>query len=142
MVQYHLDGPKVEIKVKPHGNSKSVAPFFRTSNTTRKRITTVASTYNPKQAFNIITLEQGGELEVKGAGCVPRNRRQISYARRKTTKRCQSSLQCNVRVYIATGKSAGFVKDVKAAPQPMCVLSFDWHLMIWSGFLLIIIHLV
>ena len=39
--------------------------FFRTSNTTRKRITTVAFMYNPKQAVNIITLEQGGELEVK-----------------------------------------------------------------------------
>ena len=65
MVQFHFDGPKVEIKVKPHGNSKSAAPFFRTSNTTRKRITTVAFMYNPKQAVNIITLEQGGELEVK-----------------------------------------------------------------------------
>ena len=28
MVQYHFDGPEVEIKVKPHGNSKSAAPFF------------------------------------------------------------------------------------------------------------------
>ena len=26
------------------------------------------------------------------------------------------------------GKSAGFVQDVKAAPQTMCVLSFDWQL--------------
>ena len=74
MVQYHFDGPEVKIKVNPHGNSKNAAPFFRTSNTTRKRIATVASTYNAKQAVNIITLEQDGEIEVKSAGCVPRNR--------------------------------------------------------------------
>ena len=33
-------------------------------------------------------------------------------------------LECKLQ----QGKSAGFVKDVKAAPQPMCILSFDWQL--------------
>ena len=28
MIQYYFDGPEVEIKIKPHGNSKSASPFF------------------------------------------------------------------------------------------------------------------
>ena len=74
-------------------------------------------------------MEQGGELEVKGAGCVPRNRRQISSARRKTQPKDANPLySVMLECTLQQGKSAGFVKDVKAAPQPMCVLSFDWQL--------------
>ena len=31
LLQYLFDGPEVDIKVKPHGNSKKASPFFRTA---------------------------------------------------------------------------------------------------------------
>ena len=36
MIQYYFDGPEVEIKIKPHGNSKLASPFFRTSESAKK----------------------------------------------------------------------------------------------------------
>ena len=36
VMQYYLDGPEVEIKIKPHGNSKSASTFFCTSESAKK----------------------------------------------------------------------------------------------------------
>ena len=58
-----FDGPELEIKIKPHGNSKQDRPFFRTSATTKEHLKKVASENPPKQAIDILTKEQGGELE-------------------------------------------------------------------------------
>ncbi len=71
MVQYLVDGPEIEVKVKPHGNSKQSRPFFRTLDTTHKRIRQVATTHMPKEAVNILTKEQG-ELLARSAASLPR----------------------------------------------------------------------
>ena len=34
MLQYSFEGPEIDVKSKPHGNSKSNQPFFRTSTST------------------------------------------------------------------------------------------------------------
>ena len=36
LILYLFDGPKVEVKVKPYGNSKHARPYFCTSETTKK----------------------------------------------------------------------------------------------------------
>ena len=89
----------------------------------------VASEHPPKQAIDILTKEQGGELKAHGAASLPRDRRQVKYARQhqqvKDTNPLYSiMLECK----LAQGTSQIFVQDVKAAPQPMCILSSEWQL--------------
>lgn len=69
------------------------------------------------------------QLEAKGFGSLPRDRRQVSYARQRSY--CTSHdplysimLECK----LAQGSSGTFVQDVKAAPLPMCVTCYDWQL--------------
>ena len=53
----------------------------------------------------------------------------------KNFKRCQNSTAEDNVLYsvmleckLAQGKSNAFVRDVKAAPEPMAVVFFDWQL--------------
>ena len=129
MVQYLFDGPEVEVKIKPHGNSKQGRPYFRTSRSTQKRIKEIAATHTPKEAINVLTMEQGGELHARSAASLPRGRRQISYAREQKQLKDQNPLySIMLECKLAQGKSDIFVQDVKAAPQPMCILSSEWQL--------------
>ena len=50
MIKYYFDGPEVEIKVKPRGNSKSTVPFFRTSESAKKIHKGLAAKSMPKEA--------------------------------------------------------------------------------------------
>lgn len=129
MVQYLFEGPEVDVKIKPHGNSSIGRPFFRTSGSTKDRIEEVASSHTPKEALNLLTKEQGGEISARGAASLPRNRRQIAYARgQKQMKDPNPLYSIMMECKISQGKSDCFVQDVKAAPQPMCVLSTEWQL--------------
>ena len=95
MIQYYFDGPKVEIKIKPHGNSKSASPFFRTSESAHKEL---ASTNMPKETVYQATLMQVGEIEAKGMSNLPQNCQQIVNYRRVEKKRDDNVLY-SVRVW-------------------------------------------
>lgn len=82
MVQYWFDGPPVEVKSKPHGNSRTSQPFFRTAESAKKRHQEIAATKKPKDVMQLATQECGGELEAKGMQCLPRNIQQIKNYRR------------------------------------------------------------
>ena len=82
LMQCYFDGPEVEIKIKPHGNSKSASPFFRTSKSAKKHHKDLATTNMPKEALYQATLMQGGEIEAKGMSSLPCNRQQIANYRR------------------------------------------------------------
>ena len=56
-------GPEVDIKVKPHGNSKAATPFFTTAEKTKEHIQALATKSTPKQT---VTSEQGGEINARG----------------------------------------------------------------------------
>ena len=66
MVQYWFDGPPVEVKVKPHGNSQTSLPFFHTAESAKKHHREIAAANKPKDAIQVATRECGGELEAKG----------------------------------------------------------------------------
>ena len=87
MLQYYFDGPEVEVKIKPHGNAKSNAPFFRTSDSAKKLHKELASKNMPKEAIYKATQMHGGEIEAKGMSGLPRNRIQISNYRRVENKK-------------------------------------------------------
>jgi len=82
MVQYWFDGPPVEVKVKPHRNSQTSLPFFRTAESAKKRHREIAAANKPKDAIQVATQECGGELEAKGMQLLPRNIQQMKNHRR------------------------------------------------------------
>ena len=113
------------MKIKPHGNSRNARPYFRTSESHLKEVSAVQK---PKEAINTLMMKQGGEVNVRGAGCVPRDGRQVSYYREKKQNKDTNPLySVMLECKLAQGKDEVFVQDVKAAPQPMCVLSFNWQ---------------
>ena len=126
MIQYLLDGPEVDIKIKPHGNSKQSVPFFRTAQSTKARIKELVTSHRPKNAIDVLTMEQGGELHARSASNLPRNRRQINEG--KSAKDPNHLYSIMLQCKLAQGKLDVFVQDVKAAPQPMCILSSKWQL--------------
>ena len=128
MIQYWFDGPPVEVKPKPHGNSHSSTPFFRTADSAKQKHKEIASTSRPTEALYKATQECGGELEATGMQKLPRNLQQMKNYRRTGHGKDQNilysvMLQCK----LTDGTSDAFVRDVKAAPDPQCVMAFDWQ---------------
>lgn len=129
MIQYLLDGTEVDIKIKPHGNSKQSVPFFCTAQSTKARIKELEASHTPKSAIDVLTMEQGGELHARSASSLPCNRRQIKYAHEgKSAKDPNPLYSIMLQCKLAQGKLDVFIQDVKAAPQPMCILSSEWQL--------------
>ena len=129
LVQYWFDGPQIDIKVKPHGNSKSSHPYFRTAASAIAQHKAIASSNTPKSAIQIASKQQGGELEARGLNKLPRNVDQMKNYRRSEAKKDSDvlysvMLQCK----LSEGKTDAFVRDVKAAPEPQCILFTDWQL--------------
>ena len=129
MIQYLLEGPEVDIKIKPHGDSKGSQSFFRTSTSTKKRIQQLASSSTPKAVVSALIRERGGELEAQGIALLPRDCRQVSYARQKQhTGHCDPLYSIMLECKLAQGSSNVFAQEVKAAPFPMSVMCFDWKM--------------
>ena len=129
MIQYWFDGPQIEIKVKPHGNSNTNTPFFRTAESAKKRHQEIAASNKPREAIYLATQECGGELEAKGMSHFPRNVQQIkNYRRSGHSKDSNVLYSVMLQCKLAEGTSEAFVRDVKAAPEPQSVLFFDWQL--------------
>ena len=136
LLQYYFDGPELDIQVKPHGNSKSSTPFFRTSDTARKRHRELACTFGPKETVYQATKIEGGEVEARSLSSLPRNRQQISYYRRNENKRDDNVLySVMLECKLAQGTQDAFVRDVKAAPEPQCILFLDCQLADMERFL-------
>ena len=129
LVQYWFNGPEIEIKVKPHGNSTSSQPYFRTASSAHTQNKMIAARNTPNTAMHKAVQQQGGELTARGLNKLPRNSQQIRNYRRSETKKDTDvlysvMLQCK----LSEGKSDSFVRDVKAAPDPQCVLYTDWQM--------------
>ena len=73
--------------------------------------------------------ERGGEIEARGMATLPRDCRQVSYARPKQgTSSCDPLYSVMLECKLAQGTSGVFVQDVKAAPHPMSVSCFEWQI--------------
>jgi len=124
-----FDGPEVEVKIKPHGKSKHARPYFCTSESTKKHLQKIAATQKSRETINVLMMEKGGEVYARGAACVPCDSRQISYLHdKKCTKDPNPLYSIMLECKLAQRKEEIFVQDVEAAPQPMCILSYNWQL--------------
>ena len=68
-------------------------------------------------------------MEATGMQQLPRNIQQIKNYRRSGNSKDQNvlysvMLQCK----LTDGTSDAFVRDVKAAPDPQCIMAFDWQI--------------
>ena len=129
MIQYWFDGPPVQVMPKPHGNSKSAQPYFRTAASAKAQHKEIAVSHTPRAAVQAAISNQGGELEAKGLNKLPRNTQQMKNYRRTEHKKDTNvlysvMLQCKQ----SEGKVDAFVRDVKAAPEPQCILFYDWQI--------------
>ena len=75
------------------------------------------------------TQQCGGELDAAGMQKLPRNLHQIKNYRRSSTGKDQNVLYSVIlQCKLTDGTSDAFVQDVKAAPDPQCVMVFDWQI--------------
>ncbi len=130
MVHYYFIGPVIPVLVKPHGNSRHNKPFFRTTETAKEECRELAAKHTPSEAVMIMTSERGGEVHLQGAGSVARDQQQIKNFRRSgTSSKGDNALHAVMMACkLAQGKDDAFIRDVKAAPEPMAVCYADWQL--------------
>ena len=130
MLQYTFSGPEVDVKAKPHGNSKRATPYFRTSESTKQRIRELAAQTGPKSVVHKLTKEQGGEIQARGSAFLPRDRQQIANFRRSISKPKDTNVLYSIMLEckLTQGTGDAFIRDVKAAPEPQSVLFCDWQL--------------
>jgi hypothetical protein len=136
MLQYYFDGPEIKVPIKPHGNSKDNAPFFRISETARNLHKELSSKNKPKETVFLATEKEGGEVGARGMCSLPRNRQQIANIRREHHKKDTNVLySVMLSCKLAQGTQDAFVRDVKAAPDPQSILFYDWQICDMERFL-------
>ena len=133
LIQYLFDSPKVEVKVKRHGNSKHARPYFCTSESTKKRLQEIATSEKPKETINTLIMESGGELYARSAACVPRDSKQIGYLHEKKHSKDPKPLySIMLECKLAQGKAEVFVQDVRLLPNPCVYYHLIGNLMTWN----------
>ena len=129
MVQYYFKGPVIPVMVKPHGNSSQSKPFFRTSETAKDEVRQLAASHTPSQAISVMTAQHGGEVHITGSSTVARDQMQVKIFRRTSASKDNNALHAvMLECKLAQGKAGAFVRDVKAAPEPMAVCFSDWQI--------------
>ena len=71
--------------IAPHGNSKTKKPFFPTLPSTKMEIEIQNRSCGPKSALGIVSEKLGGIVDANSPCELPRNERQISYIKSKST---------------------------------------------------------
>ena len=131
LVQYIFYGSPHPIISKPHGNSKQQRPFVRTAPSTLQKLKVCSTTTTAKRAIFSVTEEKGGVVNSKAVGDLPRNRKQVYNAKcRETPKKSDALLSVMAMCKESYGKDSDpFVRIVTSAPEPMCVLCTNSHLL-------------
>ena len=96
LVQYCFSQGEHEIKVAPHGNSRSGEVYIRTKPSVMTKLKAAATQSTPKRALTFISNEQGGVMGASSAGSLPRCRQQVKDMRRK--KQDEDPVFCHVYV--------------------------------------------
>uniref|UniRef100_A0A1X7VMD7 Uncharacterized protein n=1 Tax=Amphimedon queenslandica TaxID=400682 RepID=A0A1X7VMD7_AMPQE len=127
LVCYSFEGAPHPINGRPHGNTKHSKdqPYTRTMKNTTERIQ--HSTTFPKSILSDITAAAGGVINARATCCLPRNEKQISYYKKCSTSKGDTSKDVLYNVMLQC-KSNSFVQSVVAAPEPMAVLCTDQQL--------------
>jgi len=144
MVQYSFKGGiEHPIEPAPHGNSnkKRDTRFVRTWQSTKDALKQEAMANKPREAVHHTIQSLGGISGCRGLGQLPRNRQQAKYLKRyqnasaNMTDVFKKNLSGNGHAddpwysllteskAQARDKSTAFIRDVRIAPEPLCVLA-------------------
>lgn len=121
--------------VTPHGNSKSTTPFYPTFPSTRKQITNQCSFQGPKNVLRLVSEKMGGITAAKSPCELPRNERQVMYARGTSSSQTKSYTDPHCDEIFAIMQSAKledkygkFVRETRPSPEPAFVVARDRQL--------------
>ena len=125
-------GTEHEILVRPHGNSRSANPYQRTMPSTLKLLKETQHK-SAKAAASAVARERGGLLGARSSGELPRDQKQVYNIRQQKEVHAAAKQKNDILFYLMeqSRKCHGgleFVRDVKAVPEPMCVLATDHQL--------------
>ena len=118
--------PTTEIDVKPHGNSKSAEPYFRTSKSTLAALKSELKSACPKEAVERVSKEKGGEMSAMSAGSLPRNRQQAYNASKQ--QRTQDPLYNLILECQNLPGEEKFIREIKLSPEPSVMIVMDYQL--------------
>ena len=126
-------------EVSPHGNDKTMKPFYPTLPSTKAGIESQSKLHGPKQVLAIVSREIGGVQHASSPCELPRNERQVLYIHSKS-KASSVLSQGGVIDPLAdqifammqsakVGDSLGhFVRETRPSPEPAFVLACDRQL--------------
>ena len=121
-------------KLAPHGNSKSLKPYYPTLPSTLTAIT-ASSAKGPKEILSDISAKVGGVLAATDPCSLPRNEQQIVDAKRRQKKveACGSTSgvdELGVVMQTAYMEDEGncFIREMRVLREPAIVLALDRQL--------------
>ena len=125
LIVYHFP-PNILPVAQKHGNAKSEIPFFPTSSSTIK---SECLTSGPKQVVSNVFEKVGGLLSASYPGILPRNERQIKYAKHAAkSDEYNPADELYSVMFRAKQESNAFVRDIKVLPEPVIVLASEYQL--------------
>ena len=128
LIQYISPDDGSGIKFLPHGNSKSDAPYFRTSKSTLRAIKSELVTSSPKEATEQVSKDKGGEMLAESAGSLPRNRQQAYNASKQQKSHDIDPLYGLILECKNMEGKEQFVREIKLAPEPSVTMVMDYQL--------------
>ena len=116
-----------------HGNSKNKSTEFHTTwASTKCLIGTSSLAHGPKDTISKINSDMGGIVSSTCPGKLPRNERQVMYAKRKLKLSTSDSPDPTDELYTvmfkALNEETSFVREIKVLPEPAIILCSDYQL--------------
>lgn len=145
MVQYSFkSGVEKPVNMQRlHGNTKSATkPYIRTWSSTKGAIENAVKDLAPREVIHkVVSDDLGGLASCSGLGQMPRNRQQVKdIGKAKKGETCLKNLSGNDNQddpwYRLLGdckkqsndRKTAFLRDVRVAPEPLCVMATDRQL--------------
>ena len=130
LLSYHMPSNFTPI-VAPHGNSKTKKPFFPTLPSTKLEIESQSKSSGPKTTLSLVSEKLGGVVDADSPCELPRNERQVSYIKSKSTS-SNVLLADQVFAIMQSAKQEDvigkFVRETRPSPEPAFVLARDRQL--------------
>lgn len=116
-----------KVNLKPHGNSHTSDPYFRTSTSTLESIKLFSKYLQPKEVIQKISKQKGGELSAKSIGELPRNRQQV-YNTNKQLKPQDPIHNLILEMQNLENTDSHFIRELKLSPEPSVIMASDFQL--------------
>ena len=141
---YKFEGvPEHTGQVRPHGNTKSNKPYYRSEKSVRRDLSSALKEDSPKEAIDKVFVSRGGLLGASSAGSLPRSQQQAYniknqaklkqrgefFGSASTTGKGRDLLFTVMEQCKMTEKTDHFVQQVTCAPEPMAVLATQQQLL-------------